>query len=161
MSTNRDVINPVFSNTASFLGSTNGTLSGQTVTVSTVMQQSPEITGLSGTIGGSGVVVSSGSVTISSGDSVVYGTISTSPYSYNSKEPVVGQSSVSVYQVAALLGANNSIDAVQQEFPPLSRAQIKAAWNYAKRHPNPVAIASYPTKTLKDFAFNTGFDKLK
>lgn len=103
--------------------------------------------------------LTTGSLTISNGFNTVVETISRSPHNYT--EPTVGSTSVSVYQVAALLENGNSVSAVHREFPSLSRQNINAARDYAKQFPNPAAVATYPTDTLKDFVLNTGFDKLK
>jgi uncharacterized protein (DUF433 family) len=151
-----------FSNMGASAGSIQSTVNDGTLTVSTFMgaQLGHTAVVVSGTVNGSGVVISNGSATtISAG--TTYETFSRSPYDYNRNEPLVGTSNVSVYQVDALLGNSKSVSEVQFEFPSLSREQIKAAASYASDHPNPEAVAAYPKETLKDLVLNSGFDKLK
>ena len=94
-------ISTVFANTSSYSFSS-GTIApssnagGQYFTIA-----------LSGTASGSGTVVYTGSTSVSNWTGPVYGTVSHS--FYNSAEPAVGRTTISVYQVAALLENGNSV----------------------------------------------------
>jgi uncharacterized protein (DUF433 family) len=160
MSESNKPISAAYTNTASFTFTNEAPVTistGYPATFASNQEQSVVVTTTAAA--GSGTVVFTGSSTVSNANNSVCGTI---PYSLsNPNEPSVGQTGVSVYQVAALLANGNSTAAVRHEFPSLSRREMGAAWDYAKQHPNREAVASYPIGTLKGFVLKTGFDKLK
>lgn len=146
-------------NTATFFTSSSVVTNTAPILTSGASSSNVTFVGLSGSGGGmsgGAAYTSVGTLPSSSGGTAVVESISRSPY--NNMEPTVGTTAVSVYQISALLDAGNSVSAVHREFPSLSRDKISAAWDYAKRFPNPAA--DYPTQTLKDFVLKSDLYKL-
>ena len=146
-------ITMVFSTSSSVVANTTSVFTTGSPGTSTTVYVSTAGGGAAGNV----VFTGTGSLTLSNGSSFVAESIPRSPY--NNLEPSVGSSSVSVYQVEALLNGGNSVSAVRREFPSLSRQEVNNAWTYAQNYPNP--NANYPTKTLKDFVLNSDLHRLK
>ena len=74
-------------------------------------------------------------------------------------DPRIPGTRVPIYRIAALLDAGMAVDEVAQDFPSLTKAQIRSAQAYAKAHPP--ARKKYPGISLKRLLRNSGFAELE
>jgi len=101
----------------------------------------------------------SGSTTIYSGGNAYYqtsgnvGSIAERP-----SEPTIEGTTASIYQVAALVRAGNSVEAIRRDYPMLSDEQIFAAAKYAQN--NPALMDKYPSVILADALRQSGLHKI-
>lgn len=74
-------------------------------------------------------------------------------------DPLIPETDIPLYRIAALLDGNSTLEQVKEDFPSLTADQIVFARDYARQYPN--FGRPYPKTSLKRMLRNSGFHQIK